>query len=63
MLITAAALGCLSPALTIAAGMAYKDPFVLPIDKKGEADAVRRQGLTLVHFSPQPEPVLTQNTP
>ena len=43
MLITAAALGCLSPALTIAAGMAYKDPFVLPIDKKGEADAVRRQ--------------------
>jgi ATP-dependent RNA helicase DHX36 len=43
MLITAAALGCLSPALTIAAGMAYKDPFVLPIDKKAAADQVRRQ--------------------
>ena len=41
MLVTAAALGCLSPALTIAAGMAYKDPFVLPIDKKAAADQVR----------------------
>mmetsp|Transcript_6160 Transcript_6160/g.15693 ORF Transcript_6160/g.15693 Transcript_6160/m.15693 type:complete len:229 (-) Transcript_6160:346-1032(-) len=43
MIITAAALGCLSPALTIAAGMAYKDPFVLHIDKKQVADHVRRQ--------------------
>jgi len=43
MLVTASTLGCLSPALTIAAGMAYKDPFVLPMDKKHLADAVRRQ--------------------
>ena len=42
MLVVAAALGCLSPALTIAAGMAYKDPFVLPLDKKHQADAARR---------------------
>ena len=33
MLVTAATFGCLSPALTIAAGMAYKDPFVLPMDR------------------------------
>ena len=43
MLVTAATFGCLSPALTIAAGMAYKDPFVLPMDKKHQADAVRRR--------------------
>ena len=42
MLVVAAALGCLSPALTIAAGMAYKDPFVLPLEKKHQADAARR---------------------
>ena len=42
MLVVAAALGCLSPALTIAAGMAYKAPFVLPLEKKHQADAARR---------------------
>jgi len=29
----------------------------------GEVDTCHRQGLTLVHFSDQPEPLLTQNTP
>jgi len=29
----------------------------------GAAAAARRQGLSLVHFSAQPEPLLTQNAP
>lgn len=33
---------CLSPALTIAAALAHRDPFVLPIDRKREADAAKR---------------------
>ncbi|XP_065855874.1 DExH-box ATP-dependent RNA helicase DExH1 isoform X2 [Euphorbia lathyris] len=33
---------CLNPALTIAAALAYRDPFVLPIDRKNEADAAKR---------------------
>jgi ATP-dependent RNA helicase DHX36 len=33
---------CLSPALTIAAALAYRNPFVLPINRKEEADAAKR---------------------
>jgi ATP-dependent RNA helicase DHX36 len=43
MLIMAAVMGCVSPALTVAAGLAYREPFVLPIDKKHEADANKRR--------------------
>ncbi|GBG82962.1 hypothetical protein CBR_g36488 [Chara braunii] len=32
---------CLSPVLTIAAGLAYKDPFVLPMTKREEADEAK----------------------
>ena len=32
-------------------------------DEEDDADAGPGQGLTLVHFSAQPEPSLTQNTP
>jgi len=31
--------------------------------RAGSAEGDQRQGLTLVHFSAQPEPFLTQNTP
>ena len=41
MLIVASVLGCLSPALTVAACAAYKDPFVLPAERRAEADASR----------------------
>ncbi|KAK3239764.1 hypothetical protein CYMTET_50333 [Cymbomonas tetramitiformis] len=43
MILMAAIFGCLSPVLTIAAGLAYRDPFVLPIDKKQQADEVKRR--------------------
>ncbi|KAL8505164.1 hypothetical protein ACS0TY_016392 [Phlomoides rotata] len=33
---------CLNPALTIAAALAYRSPFVLPISRKEEADAAKR---------------------
>ncbi|CAL8097595.1 unnamed protein product [Prunus armeniaca] len=33
---------CLNPALTIAAALAHRDPFVLPINKKEDADAAKR---------------------
>ncbi|CAL8995189.1 unnamed protein product [Prunus brigantina] len=33
---------CLNPALTIAVALAHRDPFVLPINKKEDADAVKR---------------------
>ncbi|XP_038701366.1 DExH-box ATP-dependent RNA helicase DExH1 isoform X2 [Tripterygium wilfordii] len=33
---------CLNSALTIAAALAHRDPFVLPIDRKTEADAAKR---------------------
>ncbi|GLJ45369.1 hypothetical protein SUGI_0955050 [Cryptomeria japonica] len=42
MLLMGAVFQCLEPALTIAAALAYRDPFVLPIDKKEEADKVKR---------------------
>jgi len=33
---------CLPPVLTIAAGLAHRDPFVLPVDRKHAADEARR---------------------
>ncbi|OWM79027.1 hypothetical protein CDL15_Pgr003198 [Punica granatum] len=42
MLLMGSIFQCLNPALTIAAALAYRDPFVLPINRKEEADAVKR---------------------
>eukprot|EP00249_Psilotum_nudum_P023285 c28819_g1_i1 orf=80-3292(+) len=43
MLLMGAVFECLGSALTIAAALGHRDPFVLPIDKKEVADAARRQ--------------------
>lgn len=43
MLLMGAVFQCLGPALTIAAALAHRDPFVLPIDRKEEADEARRK--------------------
>ena len=32
---------CLNPALTIAAALAHRDPFFLPINRKEDADAAK----------------------
>ncbi|XP_057999659.1 DExH-box ATP-dependent RNA helicase DExH1 isoform X2 [Hevea brasiliensis] len=42
MLLMGSVFQCLNPALTIAAALAHRDPFVLPIDRKNEADAAKR---------------------
>ncbi|OAY40762.1 DExH-box ATP-dependent RNA helicase DExH1 isoform X2 [Manihot esculenta] len=42
MLLLGSIFQCLNPALTIAAALAHRDPFVLPIDRKNEADAAKR---------------------
>nr|XP_018686326.1 PREDICTED: DExH-box ATP-dependent RNA helicase DExH1 isoform X3 [Musa acuminata subsp. malaccensis] len=42
MLLMGSIFQCLDPALTIAAALAHRDPFVLPINRKEEADAVKR---------------------
>ncbi|KAH9329485.1 hypothetical protein KI387_001593 [Taxus chinensis] len=42
MLLMGVVFQCLEPALTIAAALSYRDPFVLPIDKKEEADKAKR---------------------
>ncbi|GLT94813.1 hypothetical protein SLE2022_125340 [Rubroshorea leprosula] len=42
MLLMGAIFQCLNPALTIAAALTYRDPFVLPINRKEEADEVKR---------------------
>jgi len=42
MLLMGSVFQCLNPVLTIAAALAYRNPFVLPIDRKEEADAVKR---------------------
>ena len=42
MLIFAAVFGCLDPALTIAAAVGYKSPFVCPFGKREAADKARR---------------------
>jgi ATP-dependent RNA helicase DHX36 len=42
MLLIGSVFQCLDPALTIAAALAHRNPFVLPIDRKQEADDVKR---------------------
>ncbi|KAK4380653.1 hypothetical protein RND71_002515 [Anisodus tanguticus] len=42
MLLMGSIFQCLNPALTIAAALAHRDPFVLPISRKEEADAAKR---------------------
>jgi len=42
MLLMGSIFQCLSPALTIAASLAYRNPFVLPINRKKEADEAKR---------------------
>ncbi|OMO49784.1 hypothetical protein CCACVL1_30803 [Corchorus capsularis] len=42
MLLMGAIFQCLNPALTIAAALAHRNPFVLPINSKEEADAAKR---------------------
>ncbi|XP_062166386.1 DExH-box ATP-dependent RNA helicase DExH1 isoform X2 [Alnus glutinosa] len=42
MLLMGSIFQCLNPALTIATALAHRDPFVLPINRKEEADAAKR---------------------
>ncbi|KAK6944129.1 Helicase-associated domain [Dillenia turbinata] len=42
MLLMGSVFQCLNPALTIAAALTHRDPFVLPINRKEEADAAKR---------------------
>lgn len=42
MLLMGSIFQCLNPALTIAAALAHRDPFVLPINRKEEADDAKR---------------------
>lgn len=42
MLLMGSIFQCLNPALTIAAALAYRNPFVLPINRKEEADAAKQ---------------------
>uniref|UniRef100_A0A7N0V4Q0 RNA helicase n=3 Tax=Kalanchoe fedtschenkoi TaxID=63787 RepID=A0A7N0V4Q0_KALFE len=42
MLLIGSVFQCLDPALTIAAALAHRDPFVLPLNRKEEADAAKR---------------------
>lgn len=42
MLLMGSIFQCLGPALTIAASLAYRNPFVLPINRKKEADEAKR---------------------
>ncbi len=43
MLVTAAALGCAPAAATVAAALAHRDPFLLPLTQRDAADAARRR--------------------
>ena len=43
MLLMGAIFQCLGPALTIAAALGHKDPFVLPIDRKEAADEAKQR--------------------
>ena len=43
MLVFGALMGCLEPVLTIAAAMSTRSPFVSPLDKRDEADALRKK--------------------
>lgn len=42
MLLMGSIFQCLDPALTIAASLAHRNPFVLPINKKEEADIAKK---------------------
>lgn len=42
LLLLGAALGCLSPALTMAAVMSHRSPFSTPLERRDEADRARR---------------------
>jgi len=42
MLLMGSIFQCLNPALTIATALAHRDPFVLPINRKEEADGAKR---------------------
>ncbi|XP_020259877.1 DExH-box ATP-dependent RNA helicase DExH1 [Asparagus officinalis] len=42
MLLMGSIFQCLDPALTIASALAHRDPFVLPINRKEEADSAKR---------------------
>ncbi|KAL1566113.1 RNA helicase [Salvia divinorum] len=42
MLLMGSIFQCLNPALTIAAALAYRSPFVLPLNRKDEAEAAKR---------------------
>ncbi|XP_015577824.1 DExH-box ATP-dependent RNA helicase DExH1 isoform X2 [Ricinus communis] len=42
MLLMGCVFQCLNPALTIASALAHRDPFVLPIEMKNEADAAKQ---------------------
>lgn len=43
LLIMGAILDCLDPILAIAASLSYRSPFVVPMEKRGEADAVKQR--------------------
>ncbi|KAG2435548.1 hypothetical protein HYH02_011842 [Chlamydomonas schloesseri] len=42
LLVVGALLGCLAPAVTIAAAMSHKSPFLTPTEDRGEAERARR---------------------
>jgi len=42
MLLIGAIFQCVNPALTIAAALAYRSPFVLPLNRKEDADEAKR---------------------
>jgi len=46
MMIYGALFGCVEPALTIAASMSARNPFMSPFDKRDEADAARKEFAT-----------------
>lgn len=43
LLIMGAVFDCVEPVLSIAASLSYRSPFVMPLEKRGEADAARRR--------------------
>ena len=56
MLIYGALLGALDATLTIAASMAHRDPFVLPMDRKQAADAAKRALAAGIAYPHPPHP-------
>lgn len=43
LLVMGAVFGCLEPVLTIAATLTHRSPFVMPMERRAEADAARRR--------------------